>query len=57
MKFLVGDIDDVVEGELTDIGDNLEAGLLHLTKNIASNQRREAVSNRIRVIFKKRIDP
>ncbi|CAG5113369.1 Oidioi.mRNA.OKI2018_I69.chr2.g7480.t1.cds [Oikopleura dioica] len=48
---IIGDIDDLVEGELTDIGDNLEAGLLHLTKNIASNQRREAVSNRIRKLF------
>jgi hypothetical protein len=48
--FLVGDIDDLIEGELTDIGDTLEAGLLYLTRNV-NEQRKEPIEKRIRVSF------
>lgn len=49
--FPVGDIDDLIEGELTDIGDTLEAGLLYLTRNV-NEQRKEPIEKRIRVSFK-----
>ena len=49
--FQVGDIDDLIEGDLTDIGKTLEAGLLHLARNV-NEQRKEAIEKRIRVSLK-----
>jgi len=47
---IIGDIDDLIEGELTDIGDTLEAGLLYLARNV-NEQRKEAIEKRIRKLF------
>jgi len=47
---IIGDIDDLIEGELTDIGDTLEAGLLYLTRNV-NEQRKEPIEKRIRKLF------